>query len=145
MSDVRQVVKQLVNELRRANQLIYLDNLAENALWLHTACDKGGKTTKLILQVINQQNRHSMDNAKLIGYFEGKDNRVNLEAVFGPLLTSLQTCCENISQLQLLRPPPPPTHGIPACRDHQKCDGKRKELILFSSKFTKILYFVQKL
>ena len=65
---------------------MYLDNSNKNCLWLHVALDKGGKTTKLILQVINQKKKHSIDNAKLIGYFEGKDDRVNLESIFGPLL-----------------------------------------------------------
>ncbi|XP_072025156.1 uncharacterized protein [Amphiura filiformis] len=107
-------------------QLIYLDNLQANKLWLHVAADKGGKTTKLILQVINQKDRHSIDFAKLIGYFEGKDNRANLEAVFGPVLTALQECVDNIAELNLQRPlPDQPTEAC--CKDYvSKCDDTIK-------------------
>ena len=124
VANVKEVVFQLVNELRKAQQLIYLDNLDTDALWLHIACDKGGKSTKLILQVINQKDRHSIDFAKLIGYFEGKDDRYNLEQIFGPIIKDLEDTCRNISELQLFRPPPlPPSQEITCC-DHQACDGK---------------------
>ena len=109
VDSIKEVVTQLVNELRKAGEIVELDNLKSDHLWLHAACDKGGKSTKLILQVINQRSRHSMDLTKLIGYYEGKDNRVNLEAVFGPLLKELQECCVNISLLELERPSIPPT------------------------------------
>ena len=78
VKDVKEVMIQMVNELRESNQLIYLDNLHEDNLWLHVSADKGGKSTKLILQVINQQDRHSIDYAKLLAFYEGKDNRVNI-------------------------------------------------------------------
>ncbi len=58
VKDVREVVKQLVGELYKADQLTYLQNLQEDKLWLHVSVDKGGKSTKLIMQVINQQDRH---------------------------------------------------------------------------------------
>ena len=121
--DVKEVVSSMVNELRKANELIYLDNLEPDHLWLHAAADKGGKSSKLILQVINQKRRHSMDVAKLIGYFEGKDNRANLEAVFGPILRDLQECAANISELYLERPTQPPSLDKKH-HDHHNSDGK---------------------
>ncbi len=96
MSDIKQVVCQLVNNLRNTGQLVYLDNVDKECPWLHVAADKGGKSTKLILQVINQQHRHSMDHVKLIRYFEGKDDRMNMESIFGPILSALQECVRDI-------------------------------------------------
>ena len=123
VKDITQVIKQLVTELNKAGQLVYLDNLKHDNLWLHASADKGGKTTKLILQVINQKNRHSIDNAKLIGYFEGKDNRENLELVFGPLLRSIQQCANNIADLQLTRPP--------AMEESHSCSESNGKLLFF--------------
>ena len=123
MSDIRQVVHQIVDNLRKANQLINLENLEEHSLWLHVALDKGGKSTKMILQVINQKNRHSIDYAKLIGYFEGKDNRSNLEEIFGPLFTALEEYARDIASLQLVRPQPEQS-PVCHCQDHSHCDGE---------------------
>ena len=124
VKDVKAVVSQIVNELRKVNQLIYLDNLEENSLWLHLSADKGGKSTKLILQIINQKNRHSIDNAKLLAYYEGKDDRRNIQEVFGPVFKAVQDCAANIAELCLPRPELPlPVHG-PCCSQHSNCDGK---------------------
>ncbi|XP_072044374.1 uncharacterized protein [Amphiura filiformis] len=124
VKDVKEVVTQLVTELLKAGELLYLNNLGQKSLWLHVSADKGGKSTKLILQVINQKDRHSIDNAKLLAYFEGKDNRVNMEEVFGPILEELQKCAANIAELQLVLPPVPLCSSKinPPCRDHTKCD-----------------------
>ncbi len=122
VKDIQQVVCQLVNDLRTANQLVYLNNLDEDCLWLHVATDKGGKSTKMILQVINQSRRHSMDFAKLIGYFEGKDDRWNMELIFGPVYKALQQCVADIANLNLQRP----LHEQmpPVCQDPNNCDGE---------------------
>ena len=40
VKDVKAIVLQLVNELKKVNQLIYLDNLEENPLWVHLSSDK---------------------------------------------------------------------------------------------------------
>ena len=44
------MVRQMVTELGKARQLMYVDNLPEDNLWIHASADKGGKSTKLILQ-----------------------------------------------------------------------------------------------
>ena len=77
VSDVREVIKGMVNDLQAAEKLITLSNLDADTLWLHVSGDKGGKTTKLILQVISANDRHSIQQAKLLGLFEGKDSRNN--------------------------------------------------------------------
>ena len=70
VQDVIEVVTQLINELRKAGHMQYLDNLPKDSLGLHVAADKGRNSTKLILRVINQDNCHSIENAELIGYFD---------------------------------------------------------------------------
>ena len=71
----------MVTELGKARYLMYVDNLPEDSLWIHA--DKGGKSTQLILQVINQNDRHS------INY----ELELELERPPGstPLYTSLQS------------------------------------------------------
>ena len=83
-----------------------LENTTNETLWLHISADKGGKSTKLILQVINvsEDGRHSIKQCKLIGFFEGKDNRQNLEEAFGPIVQQLKDLCSNISNLHIERP-----------------------------------------
>ena len=104
--DVKEVVNRMVSELCNADFLEHLANIPEDTLWLHVSADKGGKSTKLILQVINvnEKGRHSIKHCKILGFFEGKDNRQNIEEIFGPTLKQLQTLTDNISELNLKRP-----------------------------------------
>ncbi len=122
VSDIKEVVTQIVSDLYKSDELVYLNNLDVNSLWIHIAADKGGKTTKLILQIINQKSRHSIDFAKLIGYFDGKDDRNNLELVFGPVLKDLQKCVAEIASLKLPRPVKKPEGSV--CKQPSKCDGE---------------------
>ena len=73
---VEDVVKKTVNDLRNAGLIQQLENTTDETLWLHISANKGGKSTKLILQVINvsEDGRHSIKQCMLIGFFEGKDN-----------------------------------------------------------------------
>ena len=49
---VEDVVKKIVNDLRNAGLIQQLENTTDETLWLHISANKGGKSTKLILQVI---------------------------------------------------------------------------------------------
>ena len=104
--NVEEVVKKTVEDLRKAGLLQQLENIPDDMLWVHVSADKGGKSTKLILQIINvaEGARHSIKQCKILGFFEGKDNRLNLEEVFGPTLTKLKETVDNISSLNLQRP-----------------------------------------
>ncbi len=63
------------------------------------------------MQVINQQDRRYRY-AKLLGYFEGKDSRLNLEQIFGPLLVEIQNVLKKLQHLELLGPEPSPANQV---------------------------------
>ena len=104
--NLEEVVRKTVQDLKNAGFIQPLENVPDNTLWIHLSADKGGKSTKLILQIINvnEGGRHSIKQCKLLGFFEGKDNRQNLEEVFGPTVQSLKDVCEKIETLKLQRP-----------------------------------------
>ena len=126
VKDIREVITQVVSDMYKSNNLCYLNNLPSDTLWLHVSGDKGGKSTKLMLQIINSHDRHSIKKAKLLGLFEGgTDNRYNIDQAFGSLLHELQTVAANIADLNLYRP---------ACREphpslpQKLCDSEKGEL-----------------
>lgn len=104
--NIEEVIRKTVDDLRKAGLLQKLGNISDDTLWVHVSADKGGKSTKLILQIINvaEGARHSIKQCKILGFFEGKDNRLNLEEVFGPTLTKLKEVVGNIAALNLQRP-----------------------------------------
>lgn len=86
VADIREVIKQTTEELIRGGLFEPLSNVAKDELWLHVSGDKGGKSTKLILQVLNAKNRQSVISARLLAMFEGdKDSRHNVGIAFGPI------------------------------------------------------------
>ena len=48
-------------------------NIPSNTLWLQIAGDKGGKTTKLIAQIINTQDIQSRKNIITLAVYEGPE------------------------------------------------------------------------
>ena len=104
VKDVLEVIKRMVTQLQETNRLVCLSNLPPETLWLHVSGDKGGKSTKLILQVINSKDRHSIQYTKLLGLFEGKDSRYNIEQVFSPIFNALHAASLEIDKLNLQRP-----------------------------------------
>ncbi|XP_072016284.1 uncharacterized protein [Amphiura filiformis] len=112
VANIEEVVKKTVNDLHSAGLLKLLENVPQDTLWLHISADKGGKSTKLILQVINvgEGSRHSIKQCKLLAFFEGKDNRQNIEEVFGPILQQLNEMCSKIGELKLQRLTSPNCH-----------------------------------
>ena len=104
ISNVEFVIKQLVEELIQVDALETPDNIDSNTLYLLLPGDKGGSSTKLLLQVLNTADVHTHSNryAKLIGIYEGdKENRECIEAVFGPLIQEIQDVSKRIKDLHL--------------------------------------------
>ena len=67
--------------------------------------DKGGKSTKLLLQFLNCKEKHSVRTARLLAIFEGdKDNNCYykcIKEVFGPVIEATQNVLANVSELNL--------------------------------------------
>ena len=105
-TNVRDVINRTVKGLQDSGQLETLTNCPRETLWIHISGDKGGKSTKLMMQIINSSNRHSIKSAKLLGMFEGgKDNRNNIEMAFTPIFEQLKELAEDFN-LDLACPPP---------------------------------------
>lgn len=105
VADVREVIRETCNELITSGLFEPLTNADEDMLWLHVSGDKGGKSTKLVLQVLNAKNRQSVTSARLLGMFEGdKDSRHNVGIAFGPIFDALQAAAEDIKGLKIQRP-----------------------------------------
>ena len=87
VSNFTDVLVQSVKELKESCQLIHQSNIPDNVLWTLFTGDKGGKSTKLLLQILNCKEQHSVMSAHLLAIFEGdKDNYECLEKVFKPII-----------------------------------------------------------
>ena len=105
LSDVKQVIKDAVSELVKNNLMEQLTNCADNKLWLHVSGDKGGKSTKLVMQVLNCKKRQSVQSAIVLGMFEGdKDSRFNVGTAFGPLFLALEATASELKDLHISCP-----------------------------------------
>ena len=94
----------MVDELTQNNELKTAENLDSNTLYTSFIGDKGGSSTKLLLQLLNTNNltTHSNRYAKMIGIYEGdKETRECIEAVFGSLVNEIQETCKNIQSFHL--------------------------------------------
>ena len=70
--DVVHVITQLVEELLESDSLATPRNINNNTLYVSLLGDKGGTSTKLLLQVLNTFSIiHSNREAKMIGVYEG--------------------------------------------------------------------------
>ena len=70
--DVIHVITQLVEELLESDSLATPGNINNNTLYISLLGDKGGTSTKLLLQVLNTFSIiHSNREAKMIGMYEG--------------------------------------------------------------------------
>ena len=71
--NVKEVIEQMVEELIESNSLKSPENINENTLYITLLGDKGGTSTKLLLQVlnINDSLMHSNRAAKMIAIYEG--------------------------------------------------------------------------
>ena len=71
ITDIKTVYKRMVQELVNTNSTEYLKHLDPNTLYIWLTGDKGGDSTKLLLQILNSDFSHSVRFAKLIGIYEG--------------------------------------------------------------------------
>ena len=104
VTDIKFVITSMVQELIASKSLNTPQNIPNDTLYVLLADDKGGSSTKILLQLLNAdtEKQHSVRFAKLIGIFEGdKDNRECVEAIFGDLIRSVQETCNKISSLHL--------------------------------------------
>ena len=104
VKDVLDVIKRTVTQLQKTNRHVCLSNFPPETLWLHVSCDKGEKSTKLILQIINSKDHHSIQYTKLLGLFEGRDSIYNIEHVFSPIFTALHAASLETEKLNLQTP-----------------------------------------
>ena len=84
-SDVKFVLKQLLEEMTENNELTNLEVVGQNTLYVSLLGDKERTSTKLLLQVLNTESQaHSNQYAKMIGIYESDKGRARRKV---PLLT----------------------------------------------------------
>ena len=102
VSNVSDVVQKSVTQLNESGMLVEKSNIPKNVLWVLLTGDKGGKSTKLLLQFLNCKEQHSVHTARLLAIYEGdKDNYECIEKVFGPVIDETKRVLANISELDL--------------------------------------------
>jgi len=101
-SQTSDVLTKSVAQLNESSLLKKKSNIPENVLWVLLSGDKGGKSTKLLLQFLNCKEQHSVHTARLLAIFEGdKDNYECIKEVFGPVIEVTQKVLANLSELNL--------------------------------------------
>ena len=104
VADVYDVVKKSINGLNESGFFVEKSNIPKNLLWVLLTGDKGGKSTKLLLQFLNCKEQHSIQTARLLAIFEGdKDNYQCIQKVFGPVIEETKKVLLNITELDPLR------------------------------------------
>ena len=102
--NVKEIIEQMVEELTESNSLKSSENKNENTFYISLLGDKGGTSTKLLLQVLNTNDSlvHSHCSAKMTAIYEGdKESRESIEAIFSNLIGQIQDTCKNIKALYL--------------------------------------------
>ena len=100
VTDLKQVICMTLNQL--SHRLTLFSNIPGDTLWLMIGADKGGHSTKLVLQVLNVVGHHSKKAGKVLALFEGdKDNYENCERVFKPVIEGLVSTVERIEELKI--------------------------------------------
>ena len=94
VANISDVLKRSVSQLNDSHFLVKKSNIPNNVLWVLLTGDKGGKSTKLLMQFLNCNEQHSVHTARLLAIFEGdKDNYECLERVFGPVIDETKNVC----------------------------------------------------
>ena len=107
ITQVDDVMNMVIKELDEAKLLENLPGLPNNELYVLLTGDKGGSSTKVMLQILNTKSGQSVRSAKLIGIYEGeKDNRECVEAIFSNIIPSVQDFANNIKDKNIKCPPP---------------------------------------
>ena len=116
ITDTDTVLQKTVINLSNSGELEHLCCYAQDELRLLVTLDKGGCSTKLVLQVLNAKRRHSTSTARLLGFFRGgEDSSSNVEKVFGPIIASYNTA-KNVHKLQLPAPAAPTQQFSPTAQ-----------------------------
>ena len=103
VTNMSDVITKTLAQLNESGLLMNKSNIPENVLWALLSGEKGGKSTKLLLQFLNCKEQHSVRTALLLAIFEGdKDNYYEcIQAVFGPVIQATQNVLANLSELNL--------------------------------------------
>ena len=103
VTDLKQVICMTLNQL--SHRLTLFPNIPGDTLWLMISADKGGHSTKLVLQVLNAVGHHSTKVGKVLALFKGdKDNYENCERAFKPVIEGLLSTVERIGELKIKCP-----------------------------------------
>ena len=79
------IIQKTVSSLHDANMLEHLTGLEPGTLHSLVTVDKGGPSTKLMLQVLSSTKRHSIRTAWLLALFQGgTDSYKNMKKVLSP-------------------------------------------------------------
>ena len=117
ITDTDTVLQKTVINLSNSGELKHLRCYAQDELRLLVTLDKGGCSTKLVLQVLNAKRRHSTSTARLLGFFRGgEDSSSNVAKVFGPIIASLYNTAKNVHKLQLPAPAAPTQQFSPTAQ-----------------------------
>ena len=102
VTNMSEVIAKTVAQLNESGLLMKKSNIPENVLWALLSGDKGGKSTKLLLQFLNCKEQHLVRTVRLLAIFEGdKDNYECIKEVFGPVIEATQNVLANVSELNL--------------------------------------------
>ena len=102
VANVSDVVKKSVTQLNESGFFVEKSNIPRHLLWVLLTGDKGGKSTKLLLQFLNCEEQHSTRTARLLAIYEGdKDNYQCFQKVFGPVIEETMKVLSNITELDL--------------------------------------------
>ena len=100
--NITDVIKKSVHQLNASGLVVKKSNVPDNVLWILLSGDKGGKSTKLLLQFRNCNEQHSVRSARLLAIFEGdKDSYECMEKVFGPVITAVKEVASDVLSLNL--------------------------------------------
>ena len=105
ITDVNVVLRKMIDELVSSKLFTSLPNTPNQELYLLLSRDKGGNSTKLMLQILNTKSSQSVRTAKLIEIFKGeKDNHEFVEAIFGSVIKEIQEFAHKIESFHLKCP-----------------------------------------
>ena len=100
--NIADVIKKSVHQLKASGLVVKKSNVPDNVLWILLSGDKGGKSIKLLLQILNCNEQHSVRSAILLAIFEGdKDSYECMEKVFGPVITAVKEVASDVLSLNL--------------------------------------------
>ena len=117
VTDVNNLINKTV-QILNSQGMLHNEKNNPDCLRILICGDKGGPSTKILCEFLNCRASHSFKTATLLGIYEGaKDDYVNVELIFGPIL-------EQVDKLQVTDL----SEIIIRCEQHQKTDIYETEL-----------------